>query len=225
MAAAISGVTVRSGVILTAGLVAYLRALRGSLDASVPLTVTSGVRSAAAQASAMLKKLDAGGAQELYDVYQSDATVKRLLDSGRDAATWAKIIQDETSKGVRLSRHLGGGSFDLHTSTLSADQLGKMKAAVVATGGRYLYEDAPPHLHVDVPAKFAVGSAVEVAEMKAKTALTLVGRSAGSAVRSPWAWVFVGGAAVALAVVVVRRRKRVSSVAPGVTPPDTRGAS
>lgn len=207
MAETIQGVNVRSGVVLTAGLAAYLRALRGSLDPAVPLTVTSGVRSASAQADAMLKKLQAGGAQELYEVYASDATVKKLLDSGRDATTWARIIQDETAKGVRLSRHLGGGSLDLHTATLSSAQVDKIKAAVKATGGSYLYEDAPPHLHVDVPAKFATGSAIEVAE----TRLARVGTRVA---RSPWAWGFLGVATLGIAAVLIMKPKKEMPHAP-----------
>lgn len=207
MAATIQGVTVRAGVVLTAGLAAYLRALRGSLDPSVPLTVTSGVRSASAQADAMLKKLQAGGAQELYDVYASDATVRKLLDSGRDAATWARIIKAETAKGIRLSRHLGGGSLDIHTATLSAAQVDKIKAAVKATGGSYLYEDAPPHLHVDVPLKFATGSVVEVAEAR-------LARAGARAAHSPWAWGFLGVTTLGVAAVLILKSKKEAPHAP-----------
>lgn len=195
---AVQGVTYRPGVQMTSGLEAYVRVLRGSLQSAVPLTITSGVRTAEKQAEAMLTKLNSG--DDLHALYGNDALVARLIASGKNATTWAKIIQDAVAKGASISRHMGGGSFDVHTKTLTDAQVGQIKAAVQATGGRYLHESIPPHLHVDVPAKFAVGSLVDTAKQQALTVAT-------RAVHSPYAWGMLGVSAVLLGVAIVYSKR------------------
>lgn len=196
---AISGVTVQSGVVLTAGLEAYARVLRGSVQNTVPLTITSGVRSAEKQAAAMLAKLKSG--DDLHELYANDATISKLMASGKNVSTWTRILKEETAKGISISKHLGGGSFDVQTRGLTDDQVGQIKAAIKATGGSYIHESIPPHLHVDVPAKFAVGSALEVAQHRA---LSVVSKTA----HSPYAWGVLGLSALVLGVVIYNRGRR-----------------
>lgn len=159
----IAGVTLRPGVSLTAGQEAYLRLLRTRVPERVSIIVTSAGRGYYSQAAAMLKKYQAGGAQELYDVYAADATITKLLAAPRTTDAWAQIIKQDVESGVRLSRHLAGGAVDLHTSTLTKAEVDALVAGVKATGGRPLLEDAPVHLHVDLPTGYAVASGAETA--------------------------------------------------------------
>ncbi len=137
---------------------AYLGVLRGVLTKSVPLTVTSAERDANSQAAAMLAKLNAKGEGELLTVYgQNSALIKQMLKLPRTTTAWAAFI---ATKGSRLSRHLSKGALDLRTKDLTSAQLDLLKKMVTATGGRpYVEYD---HLHVDLPAKYAVMSVAEV---------------------------------------------------------------
>lgn len=193
-----SGIEVASGVILTTGIRAYLNVLRRAVPASIPLYVTSGVRDAESQARAMLGKFKAGGAAELYKVYAADSVVAKLVAAPATVDAWRRIIQQASEDGVQLSRHFGGGSFDIRTKNLTDAQIKAVQAAVTSTGGKPLYETAPPHLHVDLPASYAIASAgeragTEVAK-RARQALPL------------WVTFSVVGAAV-LGILVLRRKR------------------
>jgi hypothetical protein len=189
-----AGIEVASGVLLTAGIRAYLNVLRRAVPASIPLYVTSGVRDDESQARAMLGKLKAGGAAELYKVYAADSVVAKLLAAAPTVDAWSAIIRQATADGVRLSRHLGGGSVDLRTKNLTDAQVKAIQAAVTQTGGKSLYEGAPPHLHVDLPTTYAVASAGEEVAHRARQALPV------------WVTLSVVGAAV-LGILVLRRKR------------------
>lgn len=202
MAAAPSGVTLASGVELTPEASAFLAELRSTLASSVPIRVNSAGRTIEQQASAMLKKYQAGGAQELYDVYASDATIAKLLAVPKTTAAWSEVIRAELARGVRLSRHLAGGAIDLRTRDITDAQLSALVAAVKAVGGRPLLEDAPPHLHVDLPGSGSGTTAAVVA-------------STAAVAKSPWTWgVLALGAGLALVLVGVGRRRRARARAP-----------
>lgn len=149
------GVEAKGGLRLTAAQRGYLELLEQRLGFS--LTATSGDRSPEQQADAMLNKYRAKGAGELRKVYAQHASViSALLAAPKNTAAWAAIIRE---KGSRLSRHLWSGAVDVRTRDLSAEGLKALKAAVTATGGRpYLEYD---HLHVDLPAGYAVRSGGE----------------------------------------------------------------
>lgn len=207
MAAAPPGVTLASGVELLPEAVAFLAKLRSNLESSVPIVVTSAGRTIDQQASAMLKKYQAGGAQELYDVYASDATITKLVAAPKTVESWAAIIRAEAARGIRLSRHLAGGALDLRTRQLTEAQLTALVAAVKAAGGRPLLEDAPPHLHVDLP-----GSGSGMAQATSQVTAVAV-----RAAMSPWTWgALAASAGLALVLVGIGRRRRARA-----SPPET----
>lgn len=190
-----SGVSVKDGVVLTAGMSKYLGVLRGALDSSVPLTVTSGERDPSSQAAAMLNKMNAKGEGELYKVYaQNRALIEELLKQPRTVSAWAAFIK---AKGQGLSRHLKGGAVDLRTRDLKPGQLDLIRKAVAQTGGRAYTEY--DHLHVDLPASYAL---VSVAERG-----TGVVQSFGQAHKKKLILGFVAGLAL-LGWLAWRRRKQ-----------------
>lgn len=205
-AAQVPGVAVNAGVNLTAAMRSFLQQLHARIP-DVPITVTSGYRTPEEQASAMLKKLDAGGAKELYDVYADDATVSALLKAPKSTASWTAIIK---ARAPNLSRHMSGRAVDLHTRTLSATHQARLKAAAEALGGRTLLEDAPPHLHVDLPAGLAAASMAETAGHQVV--------AAGKRVAALWLGATLVGLVVVGTVIAVDRARRASRGVPHGVP-------
>lgn len=162
---------------LTEGMARYVELLKTTAR-GVPITVTSGVRTAEEQASAMAYKYQHGGAAELYKTYANDAAITTLLKY--PTSQWASVITQLSASGTSLSRHLFGRAVDLRIRDLSSTQLAQLQAAVVATGGRWLLEDTPPHLHVDLPTTYALMSVAQTgATTTAKAWLWITGIGAG----------------------------------------------
>lgn len=115
---------------------------------SAPIYVTSGRRSIEAQARAMLGKLQAGGAQEIRDVY-SDAVAEAVLAAPPTEAAWAAALRSLVARGVSPSRHLIGDALDIRNKDLTAAEQADIVTAAQALGARVLVEDAPPHIHID----------------------------------------------------------------------------
>jgi hypothetical protein len=153
----ISGVTTNSGVVLSAEAEEYLRRLRTALPSSVQLHVTSGTRTAQSQAQAMLdkataaEKLGRSAYDELHAIYKNDALIDVLLALPRELTAWTTTIAARAAAGEYISAHQRGRSFDLRSSVLDSSSLSLLKNAISSSGGKYLVEDAPPHIHVDVP--------------------------------------------------------------------------
>jgi hypothetical protein len=151
-----AGVTGNSGVKCTAVMAAFLERLKATVP-TIPLHVTSGLRTYSEQASAMITKFDLAekkgkgeGAKELYKIYAADDVVTAVLAAPKSVSSWASVIESQTLKGRILSRHLGGRGIDLRTSNLTGEQTKQLIAAVSLLGSRPLLEDTPPHLHIDI---------------------------------------------------------------------------
>lgn len=141
-----TGVTASSGVVLTSSMEGFLRRLRATVPRGTKLHVTSGVRDATSQASAMLTKYRLGGKEELYNLYRDDAVVRMLVSSSPDVTTWARVL---AKRGAGISRHLAGGAFDLRD--YGATNNAAVVVAVAKLGGKAFVETTPAHVHVDMP--------------------------------------------------------------------------
>lgn len=149
------------------------------------VVVTSWGRTAAEQASAMLKKHAAAGGgaagdAELHATYAHDSSIAALLALPRSVEAWGAWI---AAHDMGLSRHLSGRAVDFSVRGLTRPQIEQLKAAIGAVGGRALEETAPPHVHADVSAIGAAASAVAGA--------------AKETARSPVAWIFLTGLGIA----------------------------
>ncbi len=139
-----------AGVILEDRLAAFLDDLAAEVNA--PITVTSGVRTAAAQAAARLAKLEAGEtADDLFALYKRDDLIAELLEAEQTLEAWTAILEDQISRGDFLSSHLTGRALDLRSRDWTAAELAEVEAAVAALGGRSVHESTPEHLHIEVP--------------------------------------------------------------------------
>jgi hypothetical protein len=211
MAALNDGISVASGVSMNDTIVDWLNNLRSVLSSSIPIYVTSGIRTASAQGSAMYSKyVSAGegssGWQALYDTYSDDS----IIDDIKDDITGWTGLSDPTESGFQsalasiesrglldnLTDHAKGDALDIRTVDLSSSQIRSLISAAESLGARTLYETYPPHLHVDGLALGALGKIPLVGVAWAKT-------KAVAAATPTWAiWVvaiagiFGGGGAI-----------------------------
>jgi hypothetical protein len=140
----VSGVNIAAGVRLSARQWRFLEALRQAVPASVPLTVTSGLRDIMEQVNVMRRKLEANDLAGTYGA-KIEAELKNApFDQ------WPAIIASMYDrKLLDPGQHTGGGAVDLRTQGLSHDQLGLLLAGVRALGAKSILEATPaPHLHV-----------------------------------------------------------------------------
>lgn len=141
-------VSLASGVTITKEQEAWLEKVARAAD--VGIYVTSGQRTAPAQARAMLDKLTSGGEGALYDLYKDDSAIKALLSEPRTVAAWAEKISELAKAGRKLSNHLDGNAVDVSTRLLSEGKKETLLLALTTAGGAVL--DEGTHYHVDIPA-------------------------------------------------------------------------
>lgn len=135
-----------SSVVITSDARTFLDALAGRL--SFPIVVTSGQRSAAQQASAMLAKLAKGDTlQDLLDLYADDSQVQALYALGTDAGAWTATIQSYADRGRPISDHLKAKAVDIRTRDLSSAQVQELQKAAQALGAETVLES--DHLHLE----------------------------------------------------------------------------
>lgn len=119
-------------------------------ETGIPIVITSGLRSATSQASAMLSKVKRG--EDIRALYRSNADIiDKLLAGPRDTASWAAIIQGYANAGRYLSDHLrivdGIHAIDIRTRDRSEDEVQAMLTAFEERGLRGLVES--DHLHIE----------------------------------------------------------------------------
>lgn len=145
-----SGWSSAAGVKLSSDARAFLDAVAGRVG--FPLYVTSGERSAAEQARAMLKKVELGeDLADLLALYRRDDLVEELYKLPLEQAAWEKAIQAQMDRGDFLSSHQRKGALDLRTKDKTAAQVDAMQAACEAEGARVVVEATPPHMHLELP--------------------------------------------------------------------------
>ena len=144
----IPNVTQSSGVVWNEVTESFVRRLREVLPASIPLHITSAVRTPETQASAMIKKHSIGGAREIRKIYGEKA--EDFLAAPVSVSSWASVVRDLIRQEILPSHHLTGDAIDIRTRDLSSDQIEELIKACKKVGARKtLLETKPPHLHVD----------------------------------------------------------------------------
>tara|TARA_Y100001938_G_scaffold150772_1_gene243336 strand:+ start:2469 stop:2978 length:510 start_codon:yes stop_codon:yes gene_type:complete len=128
-------------------------ALIGLLDelsnkVSFDFEVTSGVRSARAQADAMFTKIELGDTT-LSD-YRNRDYAQAIIDAHPDLDLATERIIDFADNGVG-SVHLSGKALDFRIYTLSEAQKQELLQAIKDSGGRAIVEEIPPHIHASFP--------------------------------------------------------------------------
>lgn len=142
------GITYSSGVDWSTPAVEFLNRMRGLLDPSVKLHVSSVTRDAKSQASAMLNKWRLGGNREIEKTYGSEVA-SYFLSAEKSVDSWAAVVSDLRGKGIAFQRgHLTGTAVDIRTYDVGPEGVQALVKAARDAGGKPVLEDNPPHLHV-----------------------------------------------------------------------------
>ena len=150
----------KSGVILSAKIEAKVRRIadRYYAKAKRKITVTSGTRSAKAQARAMYVKIAAGGSMSIYRrrTRARAEEVKKAYLEGKKAQEnksqivkrMTKVIEDQVKKGIYLSRHLRAGAIDVRSRDMSSEEREYFRQAIKGVAKSFILERKPPHWHL-----------------------------------------------------------------------------
>ena len=130
---------------------ANLNGFMDALSKLVPfdLIVTSGIRSARGQASAMFTKIELG--EILTNTYRDQVFARAVMAAYPDLDLATVAVEEYAARGG--SSHLIGRGVDLRTSNLSITQRNELKTAIEGMGEYALYENTPPHMHVELNSK------------------------------------------------------------------------
>lgn len=123
------------------------------------LTVTSGSRTPAGQAEAMIDKLRAG--DDLVRLYKDKDSAKAIVAAYRACkreklskqATLERVtavIDEQVARDVYISEHLRAGAIDVRSRNMSRKTKAAFREIVAASGATLLEETRPPHFHVQL---------------------------------------------------------------------------
>ncbi|MCB9764962.1 MAG: hypothetical protein H6739_34635 [Alphaproteobacteria bacterium] len=144
------GVYMKRGVVLSPALLRFLARLRAVVPASIPLVVTSGVRTPEAQAAALQRKRTLG--DDLYALYRrghGPQIVASLLAVANTVPAMSAVLREWLARGVAMSRHMRGDALDLRIRGLSQEQLALLVMMCQRLGARAVVESRPAHLHIE----------------------------------------------------------------------------
>ena len=171
----VPGVAQKPGVVWTANILAFMSALRALVPSTIPLVVTSGERTVAAQASALETKLRLG--DDLTKIYRrgnGPAIVADILAGPATASAIGVVLQRHKDMGHLLSSHMSGLAVDLRSRGLTEAEILRIVQDGKLLGGSVLVEKTPAHIHIGTRA--ASGAALESALVKAGAAVASVDR-------------------------------------------------
>jgi hypothetical protein len=140
------GYRVLSNVVMTP----YLERSAGRLAAELPfdIVVTSGLRTARAQAQAMFTKIELG--DDLIAVYADDSFAEGVIEAYPDIDRATQFVQGYANRGGGSS-HLRGLGLDIRTRDLSEREVNQLIETTEFFGWRPFLEFTPPHLHITLP--------------------------------------------------------------------------
>lgn len=140
----VPGVTFNSGVVLTPQQRNVLLKVRAGVPSSIPIHVTSGLRTAEKQAAALVIKRNRG--ENLYALYTQDDLVAEIMRVPNTTEAMAAVFRSQVARGRYLSPHMTGRGIDFRTYKWSAQQLATFVAAAQRLGLSTLKES--DHLHM-----------------------------------------------------------------------------
>lgn len=207
MASVPSGVSSDSGVVLNDSLVGFLSRLRSIVDSSTKLHVTSGIRTAESQASALSTKRSLG--DDLYKLYARDDLIKEILSVPNNVSDMARVINAQIARGQFLSNHMSGKALDLRSRDWTSAQTASVMAAARSLSVEANLETTPPHLHLEgIGGTFAqVSQAVSALSSGEVAAAVAAGKLTPAQVLRNvpwWGWAAFGGLLVVTYVGISR---------------------
>ena len=147
-----------SGVVLSSKIQAKVKRIadRYYAEAERKITVTSGTRSAKAQARAMYRKLAAGGSMSIYKDKASAKEIEKAYLDGKKAEEskgqivkrMTKAIEGQVKKGKYISKHLRAGAIDVRSRDMSSEEREHFRQAAKGVAKSFILETKPPHWHL-----------------------------------------------------------------------------
>ena len=155
-------------VVISAHIANFITKLRTriSKDQIRLIYITSGTRTPERQALAISKKrtihkcesgivdrpVDGSPCWPIFKLYKNKDQIMEVLRVQNSVPLMASVFQRQLERGDFISPHMTGRAMDLGVNNLTSNQLEILKNAIESLGGSYLYEDDPPHVHVQIPA-------------------------------------------------------------------------
>jgi len=141
--------------------------------ARVPIVMTSGTRTPASQASALRTKLNLG--DDVRALYSQKDLIDQVLGGDTSTAGMTATLESQIRQNRYLSRHMRGDAIDIRIAGLDASEMNRLRAAMVNSGVRHLFETTPAHLHVEaIPNSYAIQDPYVVAGGATAAALALL---------------------------------------------------
>lgn len=137
----VPGVYMKTGVILNDAMRGFLKGLREKVGFDI--VVTSGIRTASEQASAMLSKIQRG--ENLYNLYANKGLLDEIMSAGKSVGSMASVIQGQVARGSYLSRHLRGDALDIRLASPSENDA--VANAAQGLGAEVVRES--DHIHIE----------------------------------------------------------------------------
>ncbi len=151
-------------VVISPDAAAFISKIRTRIPSSKIrlIYITSGVRAAAAQARAISRKREIHKCESaissapkssapcypIYSLYRDKGLIMEALRVPNSVSEMTRVFNSQITRGKFLSVHMTGRALDLGVNNLNEEQLGILKSAVESAGGKYLYENDPPHAHI-----------------------------------------------------------------------------
>ena len=134
--------------------------------------ITSGVRTAEAQARALVTKREINkcnsaivgkpaAGDPCYPVYKLYAQKQLILEGlqvNNDISSMEAVFAKQINNGKYLSKHMTGLGMDMRTTNLTEEQRALLIEACKSLGASATYETDPKHLHVGIPKSYRDGS-------------------------------------------------------------------
>lgn len=125
--------------------------------------ITSGVRAAEQQARAISRKRTIHKCESaisgapavsspcypIYKLYKNKDLIMEVLRVPNSPSEMARVFSNQISRQKYLSVHMTGRALDFAVNNLNQEQRDLIKAATESLDATYIYENDPPHIHVE----------------------------------------------------------------------------
>ena len=148
--------TQSSGVTLNAAMRSFLSRLDAATP-GIPIHATSGVRTAEAQARALVTKRQLESDASVSRLYGNRSTIQEVLSVPNSPSAMASVLASQMRRGVFLSRHMRGDALDVRSRNLTRAQQEAVVNAARALGAKAIIEANPAHIHIE---QIGAGSAL-----------------------------------------------------------------
>ena len=125
--------------------------------------ITSGVRAAEQQARAIARKRTIHKCESaiagkpaadapcfpIFDLYKNKDLIMEVLRVPNSISEMTRVFSSQIARQKYMSVHMTGRALDFGVNNLSEEQRQLIKTATESLGATYIYENDPPHIHIE----------------------------------------------------------------------------